>query len=396
MTGLLHRINPRLPSLRPLKHQCIKSNSSLISLRCDIDGSLPVLLNSPEEDTTSLINGRLLLDVNSAAVEVKDLNITLRVHITHKRPFKKGCKSCQRYTLESKAHRAVTTSAILQRGTHGFPFIFEVGSYVPPSTNNSLIAVTYELHADACIVPEGQPRTIPHIYTYKREIPVARTISVPTSPTYSRRIFKSAGSEIACRYNPVINLPGTNKVSLTLSGLLGYPEHGEVIHVWKLLKGSWWLEENIRTKAVACGRYSLTKVEKSCQGGRDRTKTNILGEGGIYDGWDQTANTDTIDLDFEYSIKKSKPYSASYNPESSDMGETALSVSHSLVIELVLIKEDYPKDGSASATRTGIARILRSKQDIFIGDYTRPSVLRQEEELPCYDGTTMGPPDYNE
>jgi hypothetical protein len=327
------------------------------------------------------------------AVQVKDLLTTLRVHITQKKPYKKGCKACQRYALESKSHSAITTSTVLKSGTHSFPFSFNVGNYLPPSMDNSLVAVIWELQTGANVQPHEQSPTIPRLYTYECDLHVVRAIRVPIPIESSRRIFPASGIELSCQYDPVMHKASANRVELTLSGLLSHPDNGETINVWKLLKGSWWVEENIKTTAKACGSHSHMPLGNEQHVKRDREQTNVLGRGDIYNGWMPNANADTIGFSFEYSLKKPKR-NISFNSETGNKGEMVLS--HSLVMELVLIREHYPKDGSASPTRTGIARILRSSHNLFLSDYTRTFIHNQDKEceLPCYTEGAVVPPDY--
>ncbi|KAF5662938.1 hypothetical protein FHETE_7713 [Fusarium heterosporum] len=385
-------MSPKFSSILSLKHPNTEIKSPLASFRRHFDASSPIVLDSQNLEG-SPVNGHLFLNVNNIAIEARDVLVTLNVYITQKRPYKRGCKACHRYALESKSHYVITTSVVLKPGTHSFPFFFNVGSYLPPSMDTSLVAVTWELHTVASIQPQGQLQTIPRLYTYKRDLHVVRAIQVPLPIEPSRRLFPATGIENSCSYHPVMNKAGANRVELTLSGLLSRPGNGETIHVWKLLKGSWWIEEKIETIAKACGAHCHISCEKKQEVERHRKQTNILGRGEIYDGWTTNTNVNKVNLSFEYSLKKSKR-SLSFDIKTGDKGETTLS--HSLIIEVVLIKEHYPKGGSASPTRTGIARILRSSHSLFLSDYNRPFVYNQDQkgELPCYGERALYLPNY--
>ncbi|KAH7234863.1 uncharacterized protein BKA55DRAFT_679608 [Fusarium redolens] len=388
MTGLSQLIRPQ--SLTPplFKKRSQKSpNRPPASLDCQIDTSPIVIVNDDDTDGAT-ISGSLLFNVEEA-IEADSLSATLRVHVIYKKPFKRTCKACKHQVSELKRCHFIKTTTSLDHNNYAYPFSYRVPSYVPPSMDTSLVSVTYEFEAVASVRRTGSMPKSPEIITLNRTLPIARSIPVPSNPLSSSRIYQAAGIEVDCSFDPVINPSGKNYVKLTMSGLRSYPDNGEDVQFWRVCKGTWMLQENIKSTAMACSKHA-----QECQAddkSHSQKKTITLGESSFYDGWTTDDTAGTLNMKFPFFIKKG---SSRYNQDTGDVGDT--SVTHTLVLELQLMKETYPNGNPDLSVRTGVGRILRSEHRVVLSDYVRPSDHVAEESLPCYNDLRPGPPLYQE
>ncbi|KAF5685163.1 hypothetical protein FCIRC_3601 [Fusarium circinatum] len=387
MTGLSQLIRPQ--SLTPplFKKRLQKSPSQPpASLDCQIDTSPIVIVNDDATDG-STISGSLLFNVEEA-IEVDSLFATLRVHVVHKKPFKRACKPCKHQISELKRCQFITTTASLDRNNYAYPFSYRVPSYVPPSMDTSLVSVTYEFQAVASIRRTGSQSKLPETITLNRTLPIARSIPVPGKPFLLTRIYQAAGIEVDCSFDPVLDPSGKNYVKLTMSGLQSCPDNREDIQFWRVCKGTWMLQENIKNTVVACSQHAqeYQAEEKS----HAQRKTITLGESSFYDGWTTDDATGTLSMEFPFFIKKA----SRITQDTGDVGDT--SVTHSLVLEIQLMRETYPQGNPTLSVRTGVGRILRSEHRVMLSDYVRPSDHVEEESLPCYNDIRPGPPLYQE
>ncbi|RMJ20232.1 hypothetical protein CDV36_000129 [Fusarium kuroshium] len=373
------------------KHQDPKT--SLVSLSCQIDTPPTVILNDPENRNSSLIKGRLVLDAHHV-VEVERLQATLRLCIIQKKPFKRGCRDCKNQITELKHCDFITSTATLQRGKYEYPFSYRVPDNLPPSLDTSIVSVSYEFEAEACVRRKDQLSRTPRIVTLKRTLDVARSLSVPNSTLYSRRIFQSAGIEVGCHFGSIIDPNGTHNVRLTMDGLVSYPGNGENVQIWRLWKGSWRLEETVKTIASACDCHANGIEGSTDDKVQKRSKVTVLGEDGIYSGWNSDDTLGTLDMEFAFSLKKTKGRAINYAHDTGHGDE--VEVTHALVVELMLVKEYFPKGRPDLSIRTGVARILRSQHRVVLSDYARVSNVPVDECLPFYQELFPSPPIYED
>ncbi|KAF4455734.1 hypothetical protein F53441_1933 [Fusarium austroafricanum] len=345
MTSLSQLIRPQ--SLAPplFKQKPRKSrNNPPASLHCRIDTSPIVILNNTDSSDSSTISGSLLLEVTEDVVEVDSLHAVLRVHAVNKKPFKRTCRDCKHQITDLERCHFIKTTTTLDRNTYEYPFSYRVPSYVPPSMDTSLVSVTYEFEAVASIQRKGQLSRIPEIVKLDHVLPVVRSIPVPNKRSRSSRIYQSAGVEVSCSFDPVMDPSRSNQATLTMSGLRSCPGNGEDVHFWRVCKGTWILEETVKTTALACPQHTHEGKDGN---GHAQKKTSILGESSFYDGWTTDDDAGMLNMAFPFSVRKS---STRYTQDTGDVGDT--SVTHGLILELQFMKETYPK-GKSDLSSTG-------------------------------------------
>ncbi|RBR25634.1 uncharacterized protein FIESC28_01597 [Fusarium coffeatum] len=386
MTGLLQLIKPQKTSSLFTKRYTSTQTTPPASLDCHID-ILPIVIRHDSDNGDSTISGSLLLEVTEDGIEIQSLNAVLVVHVAYKKPFKKGCKNCKQQFTELKRCELIESTVELSQGTHAYPLSYQVPSYVPPSMDTSLVSVTYEFEATASVRRAGQ-RSIPEAISLNRTLPVTRSIPIPDIQTCSKRIYQAAGVEINCTYDTVMKPTTKNKATLTLTGLRSSPGDSEEVHLWRVCSGTWILEEIVKASAPACPAHS---TQDKGEGSRELKKKLILGDSTLFNGWTTDDDAGTMSMDFWFSIRKSSNH---YTQDTGDLSDT--SVSHTLVLELQMMKEIHPIGRPDLATRQGVGRILRSEHRVVLSDHARLSDQIVEEPLPCYDGLRGAPPIYEE
>ncbi|UZP38404.1 hypothetical protein NXS19_006220 [Fusarium pseudograminearum] len=389
MTGLLQLIRPR--EIYPLIFKKIiqdESNRPPASLHCHI-GTCPIVIRHDDDNyESSTVSGSLTLEVTEDKVEIQSLYALLRVHTVNRKPFKKGCKGCKHNFTELKRCNIITTATTLNKGIYTYDLSYRVPSYLPPSMETSIVSVSYEFEAIASLRKLGQSPTSLQTLALHRVLPVARSIPVMDTQTYSNRIYQMAGIEVGCAFDTVMNPRIKNRATFTMSGLRSSPGNSEDIHFWRVCSGTWILEETVKSTASAC--LSHCRQNKG-DNTRERRKRTILGHSAFYDGWTTDDDAGTLSMDFYYSIQKSLGH---YTQDTGDVGDT--SVSHALVMEVQMMKEIYPNGRQDSARRTGVGRILRSEHRVVLSDYTTLSNQISGESLPRYQDVCTGPPVYEE
>lgn len=360
------------------------------SLECHMDSSPIVVLDHNHSGDGSVISGSLLLHITENGIQVENLHAIVRIHATYKKPFKKGCRGCKYQTTELKRCQLVTTTTSLDHDTYSYPFSFQIPSYTPPTMDTSIVSIVYKVEAIASIQRQGPKSQPSESIAFSRTIQVARSIPVPSTQAISNCIYQADGIEVSCRFNSVMSPTGKNKATLTMSGLRSCPGNGEDVQFWRVCKGTWILEETAETTAVACTEHAHGNgAERSTA----RKKTKALGESSFYDGWATDDQAGSLSIEFPFSTRTR---SMKFTQDTGDCGDTF--ITHTLVLELQLMKEIYPRGRSDLSVRTGVGRILRSEHRVVFSDYARlsGSADAHEENLPCYHDLWPRPPIYKE
>ncbi|SPJ74261.1 uncharacterized protein FTOL_03991 [Fusarium torulosum] len=391
MKGIPQLIRPRISDFPRFMAKSHKSQRATpASLEYHMNSSPIIVLSHNHSGDGSVISGFLLLHIIEDGIQVENLDAIVRIHVTYRKPFKKGCRSCKYQTTELKRCQLVTTTTSLDRDTYRYPFSFPIPSYTPPTMDTSIVSIVYQFEAIASIQRQGPKSQPSEIIAFNRTIQVARSIPVPSTRAVSNRIYQADGIEVSCSFNSVMNPAGKNKAILTISGLRSSPGNGEGVQFWRVCKGTWILEETVKTTAVACTEHAHGN---GGEGSTARKKTKALGESSFYDGWTTDDQAGSLSMEFPFSTRTR---SKKYTQDTGDCGDTF--ITHALVLELQLMKEIYPKGRSDLSVRTGVGRILRSEHRVVFSDYARLSGSADihEENLPCYHDLWPRPPIYKE
>ncbi|KAK7426693.1 Endocytosis regulator [Neonectria magnoliae] len=387
MPDLTNLVRP-LRSL-PFTKASRERHTSAFSIDWTIESSPTIILGSDEGSLPSFLSGQLSLNIKEDSAKIEGFSAGLVIHTIQKRPFKNRCADCKDQSVTLHKWQFLTQPTTLRNGSHQFPFSTLIPDHLPASMDSALLSVSYEFQAEAHFKPKDTHASAPQTATFTRTLTVRRSLSVPNGPLSSTRKFPSAGININGQIDSIIRPGGVNKVSLTLDGLLNCPGNGQNHQLWRIWKGAWRLEENIKAVAKACERHSDAA---SAAGSTNlvRNKTRLLGEKGIYSGWKSKDAEGTAQMEFSFDISNSPQLTYSYDTKSLDGTE----VTHLLVIELVFVKEHFPEGMPHLAIRTGVGRILRLNYRVALADDPNMGSGWVVESLPCYQDEWSSPPGY--
>ncbi|KPM33916.1 hypothetical protein AK830_g12655 [Neonectria ditissima] len=382
--------------VRPLRNLSLtkasrERHTSAVSIDWTIESSPTIILGSDEGSLPSFLSGQLSLDVKEDSAEIEGFSAVLNVHTVQKRPVKNRCINCKDQTVALHEWQFLTQPTTLRNGIHQFPFSTVIPDHLPASMDSALLSVSYEFHAEVHFKPKDASSTAPQTASFKRTLTVRRCLSVPSGPLSSTRKFPNAGINVNSQIDSIIRPGGVNKVSLSLDGLLDRPGNGQNHQLWRVWKGAWRLEENIEVVAKACERHGAAAAAENT--GLVRNKTRVLGEKGLYSGWKSKDAEGTAEMEFSFDIRQnsnSPQLTYSYDTKSLDGTE----VTHSLVIELVLVKEHFPEGKPDLAIRTGVGRILRLNYRVALADDPDMASGWVVESLPSYQDEWASPPEY--
>ncbi|KAH6889640.1 hypothetical protein B0T10DRAFT_439939, partial [Thelonectria olida] len=385
MPDLVNLVRPRLFN----RYSGERSNSP-VTIDWKVESVPTIILGNEEEDLPSLLSGQVSLKIGEDQVEIDSFRGSLNVHTTQKKPFKSRCANCKDQHEELQAWSFLSGETTLSKGSHSFPFSALIPDHAPASMDNPLLSVSYDFQCEVQFRSKGKPNSTPQTARFNREITIRRSLSIPDGPAHSTRSFPSAGIEVSSHIDSIVHPEAPSKASITLKGLRRSSGTDENIEMWRLWKGAWKLEEKMKTVVKPCERHEATNSDGD--GDLLRTKTRLLREKSLYDGWTITDADGTAQLDFGFGIKRSSSSQPTYSNDTKSLDGTE--VTHLLTVELVLIKETFPEDSPNLAVRTGGGRILRLHYRVAMVDdsITGPGCVI--ENLPSYHDIWPSPPSY--
>ncbi|KAH7126461.1 hypothetical protein B0J13DRAFT_565525 [Dactylonectria estremocensis] len=262
--------------------------------------------------------------------------------------------------------------------------------------DTSLYTVSYEFEAQINLKQKGKPKDASTV-AFHRELRIKPSLSGPNLPRSKSYLFASTGIQIAASFEPVIRPQAANQVSIKIGGLASVPSlggSGEKAHIWRLCKAAWSVDENTKAVAEACeehGRGVAKAEEKTAV----RRKVRSLSGKDLYECWTPRDEDGTVEMEFSYRVRQDGPLGRlKYTPDAkSPNGSRVL---HSLVIELILIKEMFPEGRPDLAIRTGTARILSLPYRVLLADESGTAPTWDAEIPPSYQDVFIHPPTYKE
>lgn len=120
------------------------------------------------------------------------------------------------------------------------------------------------------------------------------------------------------------------------------------------------------------------------------TESRVLAIKDFKDGWKSDFDTQggLIEMEFPASIKPSS------NPICDVDAPTGLSITHNLVLELIVAEEIVSLKNTRHVTPTGTARVLRMQFVLILTERSGLGISWDEEQPPMYDDVPASPPSY--
>ncbi|EGY20534.1 uncharacterized protein VDAG_10163 [Verticillium dahliae VdLs.17] len=368
--------------------------ASAVSLDWDIESSPNIVLGTGLNSPPSFLSGKLSLNIKGPPVEINRFTAVLNVHTVQKKPVKNYCAKCKDQYFAIHYWPFLNQSTVLQSGIQTFPFSTLIPDHLPASMKSPLLSVAFEFHAEVHYKSQTIPTSMPRTVSFKRTLTVRRHISIQHWPLQATRNFPASGIRVKSSIEPIIRPAGANNVCLLLTGLLVSPKNGDNDYIWRLWKGAWRLEETIKAIAIPCERHRCSVPESGSQDLVRRT-SRTLGENGVYDAWKECDAEGSAEVEFGFDIcQRSNVPEPAYNHDTKSIDGTE--VTHALVIELVLVKEHFPRGQLHLAIRTGVGKILRLTYRVAMADDQSTAPGWVAERLPTYQDESPSPPGYLE
>lgn len=352
-----------------------------VSISWSVETPPILFFGDPANCAGALITGQMFLNADEP-LDIDSFEAVLELRIVRKKPFHKDCPDCASQVTLLNKWPLVPQPTSVGVGKHAYPFSTLLNGNLPASVDNNLLSIVYEFKAQA--VFQGVP------VTFERRLPVKRTLVMADPEHQSQRVFPPTNITVSMFLNRVIYPQGKHGVHLRIDGLVSRVDDG--IETWKLKKATWRLEEACHTIAPACSKHAPKDEPNKAY--LRKEKRNI-GDAVLYSGWkaDYSGMDSSVQFEFEYSIARQHPreiggYTCDF------LAKDGTTVTHTLYLELLLLKEYASNEQPRAGQPTSDARVLRMKHSIVITDDPGLGMSWDEEVPPIYEEVPPSPPKY--
>ncbi|PNS19734.1 hypothetical protein CAC42_7701 [Sphaceloma murrayae] len=363
---------------RPFQHLSRKQRSSPVSLEWRISNERDVVVGSY---LTGVVSVHIVGDYGP----VDHLAGGLSMRIKNKKPVQANCRACKHQSMEIETWNIPIRGGTLTHGTHDFPFSVLLPANLPASLDTSTLSVGFELTAE---LHSPSTTSLPMAQT-KRPVLVKQIPCLVGAPRISAQTFASEGIDAVAVIDPVLRPTAANKATISLAGLRCRTRDANTAAIWRIRKAAWKLQETITTSATACERHTLSDID-------DRktvlTKSKDISSHSIEGPWIMSEADSTAEVEFEFGIANRGGLMGGA-PKWNDDSHTAegTELSHTLVVELILVKETVGDELVDREIGTGSVRILRLPYKIIMTSTSEdcanqilPSYEAVDGSLPCY------------
>ncbi|MCJ1258426.1 hypothetical protein MMC24_006259 [Lignoscripta atroalba] len=339
-----------------------------------------VFYGTPAQSTGALLSGLLILNVIEHEVRLQTLEMELQVRVTTKKPVSKDCPSCTTKVSDLFKWNFLTEATVYKKGTHSFPFSYLLPGNLPATTHGQLGVVDYFLFTKATT-------SLSDTITFERALKLQRAL-MPGSDRTSIRVFPPTNLTANVVLPPVIHPIGAFPVQLRMVGVVEKDAGKDHQRRWRIRKMNWRIEEHSKIISPACPKHAH-KVGGEGKGILHQD-TRTIGEEDLKDGWktDFDVHGGEIDMEFNASIN------SGLYPLCDVDSPTGLTVTHNLVVELIVAEEYCPNKNTRLATPTGAARVLRMSFTLVVTERSGLGISWDEEQPPIYDDVPASPPGY--
>jgi arrestin-related trafficking adapter 1 len=347
-----------------------------------IESAPLVMYGSPSQSSGALLSTQIKLVVQdpSGQVTLTKWKRTLRAIETSKRPVHRDCKACtERVEILSEAEIISKPKTYSASDDNTVPFQHLFNGRLPASTVTQLGSVMYELLLEAT-TSEGQE------ITYQKELILHRAIPEGQLKS-SIRIFPPTNLTGRVQLPPVVHPIGQFPVTMTLSGVV--EKKASASTRWRLRKLMWRVEEHSKVTSTPCSKHASKVPEgKAVQ----HTDTRVIGSDEIKSGWKTDFDTigGEINIEFDASVA-TKP---THKPVCDMESASGISVTHNLVLELIVAEEFCANKNPSVITPTGAARVLRMQFGLNVTERAGMGISWDEEMPPVYEDVPDSPPGY--
>ncbi|KAK9366696.1 hypothetical protein V1509DRAFT_628802 [Lipomyces kononenkoae] len=369
------------PTLVPVKetfagmtpsHKVAGNNIRPIEFNLVIESPPLICYGSRTQSTGALLSGLLFLYVNAYSINMKSVTLELVQEISVKRPSVGACKDCARHINVLKRWDLLKNPTTLLRSEYGYPISHLLHGDLPASTVSSLAGVSYYLRANATpLSKDVAPITL------TRSLPVYRSI-LSSDLRRCLRVFPPTSLNATASFPAMAFPKSTFTMDLQLNNVVNKDKHTR----WQLRKLSWRLDEISRLQHSGCDKHSDSSEQL------EDVKAIAFNE--IRKGWKTDYSNDgRIEAEIEVSTLGDIPMCCNVLAP-----EFGFEVEHVLTVEMLVLEEHIPMNGSRQSNPTGAARILRMQFSVEITERGGLGISWDDEVPPTYDDVPNSPPGY--
>ncbi len=362
----------------PAKHSPKMAATKPAKMDVVIESPPLVFYGNPNQSTGALLSGQLKLTVTEPDIRLQKFEMHLLAVVTTKKPVSKDCSDCAVKGSELFKWEFVKEPLLLKKGEHQFPFSYLLPGHLPATTHGHLGVIEYFLSAHAVT-------SLSDNIDLKHQLKIGRAL-IPGLQKSSVRIFPPTNLAATVVLPPVIYPIGEFLVDMRMNGVVTKGKDTQTR--WRLRKMNWRIDEHSKMVSPACHKHAH-KVGGDGKGVLHQDTRTIGGED-IKDGWKTDFDTQggQIELEFKASVKPSmKPLCDVVSP-------TGLSITHTLVLEMIVAEEYCTNRRTDLITPTGAARVLRMQFTLLITERSGLGISWDEEQPPMYDDVPASPPGY--
>lgn len=351
-----------------------------VKMDWEVESPPLISYNPPSQSSGALFSAQLTLDVTEASVLLDKFDVRLFCSVSVKKPVSQHCPDCTAKTTELKTWTFTKESLTLHRGKHRFPISYLFPGTLPATTHANIAQLDYRIVAEA---KTATGETI----SLGRDVQLARAI-MPGPEKHSIRVFPPTNLTAHITLNPIIHPIGEIPVSLRLSGITTRQSDSQIR--WRLRKMSWRIEEHQKMISPPCPKH----VQKVGGDGKGilHEDTRVVGEEEVkYEKNPWKSDFDAGDVDCEFKAV----VNPALKPVCDVSAPNGLSVTHNLVVEMVVAEEWVPLKKTHQVTPTGAARILRMQFHLIMTERAGLGISWDEETPPVYEDVPASPPSYS-
>ncbi|MCJ1474878.1 hypothetical protein MMC13_003538 [Lambiella insularis] len=341
--------------------------------------SPPLVMYGPTTSSSgALFSGQLKLNVSDEQVKLQQFEMQLLARTTTKKPISKDCPDCRTQSTELHKWTFLSEPARFSKGSHSFPFSYLLPGKLPATVSTVLGSIDYLLSAKATT-------SLQDVITIESPLSVARALS-PSSDRTSLRIFPPTNLTATIILPAVVHPIGEFKVQMRISGCA--EDEGQTQRRWRIRKTTSKIEEHTKMISPPCEKH-VNKVGGEGKGILS-TDTRVIGGKEFRDGWKSDFETKggLIEMEFPATFKTGS------NPICDVEAPNGLSVSHKLLLELIVAEEIVSLKNTKLVTPTGTARVLRMQFLLIVTQRSGLGISWDEEQPPMYDDVPASPPSY--
>lgn len=361
----------------------LKNSPAISSLDVEIESPPLVFYGPTTTSSGALLSGQLILKNLYEAKIIDSFEMSLELGVTRKRPFHTHCAECSKQRIILERWKFLHGPAIFFKGQHKFPFSGILPGHLPASTKGALFQIEYSLHATLYLRDSAEPIILHKVLDVKRAI-IASDV-----PRSSIRIFPPTNLSAHCELPSVIHPMGASTVSIRIDGCV--KKSGNTQHHWKLKRLHWHLEETQKTISPGCAKHLAKRLVHDEQSKSIlHSDSRVIGEGYFRMGWKTDYSTDSGRIDMEFPVEINPGARPLCDLKTRDGTE----VSHSLIIEMIVVEALTSTCKPSQDVLTGVARFLRMHFDIIVTERSGLGISWDEEQPPLYENVPTSPPEY--